>query len=367
MKTMKTKLSSLKSSYHIKSNYSLNETLFLDIETTGFSATTSSLYMIGCVYFDHDHFQLIQWFAQKPSEEKSILQEFLLFCKNFKQVIHFNGNRFDVPYLLQKASYYELSETLSSLEAIDLYKRILPCKQMLKLPDCKQKTIEIFLNVSREDTFSGGELIRVYQAYVANPDQELFEQLIQHNADDLAGLVSLLPILAYCELFLSPIRVKKVQANYYRDYQGEKKQELLMKLELPSPLPVAISYGQFECYFTGKDQEGTLKIPILEDELKYFYSNYKDYYYLPIEDMALHKSVASFVSKDHRIPATARNCYTRKRSQYLPQWEALFEPFFKRNYDDSAYFFELTEELKQHRDAFSIYASHIMQMFLKHS
>ena len=28
---------------------------------------------------------------------------------------------------------------------------------------------------------------------------------------------------------------------------------------------------------------------------------------------------------------------------------------------------KLTEELKQHRDAFSIYASHILQMFLKHA
>ncbi len=367
MKTMKTKLSSLKTSYTIKSQHSLSETIFLDIETTGFSASSSSLYLIGCVYYENDCFHLIQWFAQDSTEEKTILQEFLVFSQKFKQIIHFNGNRFDVPYLLQKANVFGLSEAISKMDAIDLYKRVLPCKQLLKLPDCKQKTIETFLNVSREDTFSGGELIRVYQTYVANPDQELFEQLIQHNADDLVGLVSLLPILAYCDLFFNSIKVKKVQANYYKDFQGEKKQELLMKLELPSNLPVAISYGQFDCYFTGKDQEGTLKIPILEGELKYFYSNYKDYYYLPIEDTALHKSVASFVSKEHRIPATARSCYTRKRSQYLPQWEALFEPFFKQQYEDTIYYFELTEELKQHRDAFSIYASHILQMFLKHA
>ena len=55
-------------------------------------------------------------------------------------------------------------------------------------------------------------------------------------------------------------------------------------------------------------------------------------FYLPEEDMAIHKSIASFVDKDYREQATAANCYTRKFSLYLPQWEVLVEPFFKREY-----------------------------------
>ncbi len=91
-----------------------------------------------------------------------------------------------------------------------------------------------------------------------------------------------------------------------------------MKLELPSPLPFTISTLSNGCYFSGEATEGILKVPVYEEEMKYFYSNYKDYYYLPAEDVALHKSVAAFVDKDHRVQAAAANCYTRKYAVYLP-------------------------------------------------
>ncbi len=135
-----------------------------------------------------------------------------------------------------------------------------------------------------------------------------------------------------------------------------------MSLKLPSLLPADISYGINDCYFSGHKEDGKLRVPLYEEELKYFYSNYKDYYYLPKEDIAVHKSVASFVDKEYREQATARNCYTRKISSYLPQWDAVFVPFFKRNYDDKALFFELTDELKTQREAFNQYAHHILQM-----
>ena len=105
-------------------------------------------------------------------------------------------------------------------------------------------------------------------------------------------------------------------------------------------------------------------MPIYEEELKYFYTNYKDYYYLPAEDLALHKSVGSFVDKEYRMQATAATCYTRKTGDYLPQWEFLFEPFFKREYDSKSLFFELTDSFKENREAFSRYASHILSMMM---
>lgn len=103
--------------------------------------------------------------------------------------------------------------------------------------------------------------------------------------------------------------------------------------------------------------EASLRVPLYEEEMKYFYSNYKNYYYLPEEDTAIHKSVASYVDKAHRVQATAKNCYTRKLSSYLPQWDILFQPFFKRKYEDRDIFFELTEEMKKERTLFSKYAA----------
>ena len=175
-------------------------------------------------------------------------------------------------------------------------------------------------------------------------------------------MLEIVAALAIPDLFHLPVKVTKVQANYYKDVDQRQCSEIIMNLKLPSPLPAEISYGANNCYFTGCEKEGKLRVPIYEGELKYFYSNYKDYYYLPKEDVAIHKSVASFVEKDYRRQAAARNCYTRKQSSYLQQWDILFTPFFKRDYDDKDLFFELTDELKTQRDAFNLYAHHILEM-----
>ena len=41
----------------------LEELLFFDIETTGFSGDYSQLYLIGCTYYKEGGWHLIQWFA----------------------------------------------------------------------------------------------------------------------------------------------------------------------------------------------------------------------------------------------------------------------------------------------------------------
>ena len=175
-------------------------------------------------------------------------------------------------------------------------------------------------------------------------------------------MLQILPILSYYDLFDGNVKARKVQANSYKDVNGGKRQELVMTLTLPCTLPVNVSASANYCYFKGGGTEAQLRVPIYEEEMKYFYTNYRDYYYLPTEDVALHRSVASFVDHEHRVAATAATCYTRKYSCYLPQWNVLIEPFFKRDYKSKELFFELTDELKKNRQAFTSYANHILVM-----
>jgi hypothetical protein len=237
-----------------------------------------------------------------------------------------------------------------------------PYKYFLKLPNCKQKTLEQYLGINRKDVFSGGELISIYHEYVKNPSEFCEKSLFLHNADDLRGMLEILPMLSYYDMLNGSVKARKVQANSYKDYNGNRFKELLITITLSSPLPKAVSASANNCYFHAEGSEATIKVPIYEEELKYFYSNYQDYYYLPAEDIALHKSVATFVEKAHRVQASASNCYTRKMSQYLPQWDILFEPFYKKEYKSHELFFELTDEMKRDRTAFTAYANHIMSM-----
>lgn len=362
MKISEETLEGFSVSYPMERLSDLERILFLDIETTGFTAASSNLYMIGCAYYQAEKWHTIQWFAEDFSQEAEILTAFFEFSKLYKHLIHFNGNNFDLPYITQKCKQHSLPYTFDELNGLDIYKRIAPYKFFLKLINCKQKTLEQFLGITREDTFSGGELIGIYKDYVESPSEFAESSLFLHNADDLKGMLELLPILAYYDLFNEPIKAKKVQANHYRDIHDNQRKELLITLTLPTPLPKEISASANDCYFHGNGEEATIKIPIYEEELKYFYSNYKDYYYLPTEDIALHKSVASFVDKDYRLQATAATCYTRKLSNYLPQWQVMFEPFFKRDYKSNSLFFELTDEIKKDRAGFTAYAAHVLSM-----
>lgn len=349
-------------SYPIEKLAPIDQVLFIDIETTGFTARASYLYLIGCAYFESGVWNTIQWMAEDYGQEADILKAFFEFAANYKYLIHFNGNNFDLPFILQKCEQLSLPYNFDNMQGIDLYKRISPYKFFLKLPNCKQKTLEQFLGVNRKDVFSGGELISIYHEYIKTPSEFSEKSLLLHNADDLRGMLEVLPMLSYYDMFNSSVKAKKVQANYYKDYNGNKRKELLITLSLPSTLPKQVSSSANNCYFHGDGDEATLKVPIYEEELKYFYSNYNNYYYLPTEDIALHKSVATFVDKSHRIQASAANCYTRKYSVYLPQWEILFEPFFKRDYKSKELFFELTDEMKRNRAAFTAYANHVLAM-----
>lgn len=346
--------------YDLEKVAPLEKILFLDIETTGFTARSSNLYLIGCAFYKYGLWHTIQWFAENYTQEKDLLNAFFDFAKNYDYLIHFNGNNFDLPYLTQKCIQLSLPYSFEKMTGIDLYRRITPYRFFLKLSNCKQKTIELFLGLDRKSVFPGSELISIYQEYVENPSEYSEKSLLLHNADDLRGMLGILPVLSYYDLFNEPVRAKKVQANYYKDFGGDKRKELLITLSLPSPLPKSVSAASNDCYFKGEGSEAILRVPIYEEELKYFYANYHDYYYLPAEDIALHKSVATFVEKEHRMQASASNCYTRKFSMYLPQWNAIFKPFFKRDYKSNELYFELTDEIKKDRQLFTDYANHVL-------
>jgi hypothetical protein len=364
MRTYRETLENYDISYPLEKLAPLESVLFLDIETTGFTARSSYLYLIGCAYYQEGKWCTIQWMAENYEQEASILNAFFEFAAMYRYLVHFNGNKFDLPFLIQKCEQLELPQCFDAFEGIDLYKRIAPCKVFLKLPNCKHKTLEQFLGIDRKDVFSGGELIGIYHNYVKSPSEFAEKSLLLHNSDDLKGMLDILPLLAYSDLLgeSGTVRARKVQANSYRDLNGSLRRELLITVSLPTPLPKPVSATAADCYFKGEGDEATIKVPIYDCELKYFYSNYKDYYYLPSEDVALHKSVSGFVDKAHRVQATAATCYTRKVSSYLPQWDGSFQPYFKKDYQSKELYFELTDELKKDRPAFTSYANQILQM-----
>ena len=174
----------------------LERVLFLDIETTGFTAKSSYLYLIGCAYFLAGKWKTIQWMAQSYEEEVAVIKAFFDFARPYRYLIHFNGNNFDLPFITQKCAQHALPYHFDNFQGIDVYRRVVPYKYFLKLPNCKQKTLEQFLSLTRKDVFSGGELIGLYHDYIKNPSEYSENALLLHNADDLKGMLEILDMLA---------------------------------------------------------------------------------------------------------------------------------------------------------------------------
>ncbi len=308
--------------------------LFFDIETTGLSAHSSSVYLIGCLSVDNNSFVLHQFMAESFSEEQQIILKFLDLLKNYKTLVHFNGDTFDLKYLKTAALQYGLSFDLTGIDSIDLYKRVRKHKALFRLENYKQKTIEQFLGIDREDLYSGGELISVYESYTKSRDPEELKLLLLHNREDLEGLIKLLPVLSYDCLLNAPdaychcIKGKSSEdASFYlADFETG--------IHFPCPLDISTNEGIRVIFgYNGVRFE----IPLFSGTLKYFYKDYKQYWYLPKEDFAVHKKLAQFVDKDFRIPAGKETAYTKKEGLFGPAMPHTSLPVFSKDYGSSPY------------------------------
>ena len=289
---------------------------FLDIETTGLSRSRHQIYLIGMAsVVDRNKIYVNQLFADSPEDEAVLLTRFSenLQSSGCKRIITFNGNSFDLPFLLARAKAASVPLDFNDFELLDIYKEVTHRKNILQLQNYRQKTVEQFLGICREDQYSGGDLIKVYENYVRCPNDEAEHLLKLHNYEDVLGMIDLLAVFAYDALFSSPANVISSSVEHYRDLEGNPAEELIAELAPPHALPGSLSCTQpiTGAYLHATGNHVRLRVPLYQGMARLYYLDYKNYYYLPAEDMAIHKSVATYVDKAHREKATPETCYSK--------------------------------------------------------
>lgn len=301
-----------------------DDALFFDIETTGLSRQKNHIYLIGVGYYSDLGLNIVQWFAENESEESLVLKEFLDFSSSFSTIVNYNGKSFDIPFTSERISKYGLK--MHEFNSIDIHLLVKPLKKILSLDDLTQKSIERFLKIKRNDKYNGGELIHVYKHYISSssPSSDDFDKLILHNKEDVLNMHYLTKILDYNALNNIELLYSSHETQTYNDYLGVKKEELLVYGNhnintLPSSFNnfINLDTGAFILNFMNN---GALKIriPVVSDTLYYYFENYKDYYYLPLENMCILKSMAGGVLKENRVNATKENCRVALSDSFLP-------------------------------------------------
>ena len=125
--------------YHGFWGFDPGKSLFFDIETSGLSAASSHVFLIGTICRTEHGWQLTQYLAERTSEEPELLAAFLADAAPFSTLIHFNGTTFDLPYINARTRACHLpilyDDTSDLIFSIDLYQKL---RRLKKLSDsCK--------------------------------------------------------------------------------------------------------------------------------------------------------------------------------------------------------------------------------------
>lgn len=358
---------------NINNSICIDNNLFFDIETTGFSRTTCFCYLIGAAYRnnDSDTITIIQWLAESDTDEPALLSEFAKLTASFSSLTHFNGDSFDIPFLQKRTAIHNIELHLDNLRSIDLYKHAKGLKSLLRLESYNQKSVEHFLGIHREDKYSGGELIKVYKDYVKNvhtpiEHNEAERLLLLHNFDDICGLLKVSGILSYNNIINKRFTYKDMMyticqsqdllhsadSNWHNaattatnnstttnnsnnNNINNNHAYITLSFSLPEEVPVSVLLKDDEYVLRAENDVLKLRFPVLTDTLKFFYADYRNYYYLPYEDTAMHKSVAAYVDAECKVKATKETCYTKKYAAFimLPAYSGDM-PVFKRDYNE---------------------------------
>lgn len=275
--------------------------VFYDIETTGLSRNSTFLYLIGAVIYEDGSWQLCQWMAENPKEEAAVLKSFAAVLKNCSCMISYNGDHFDKPYLEARYVHHELPSPFEGIESLDLYLYLKPLKKLLKLSQMKQPSMEEFLGIQNRIYSDGKECISLYKSFLKTRDACMADTVMGHNLEDVLGLGQIHLMLGYLSL-------------YHGDYEVTQSVlddcHLIMTLSLPCSLPAVFSNGNNDFYITGEEREVRLIIKSCDGRFRQYYSNYKDYDYLPKEDTAVPKALSACMDKKLRRSATKDTCYT---------------------------------------------------------
>lgn len=175
-------------SYNDNINELLKESFFLDIETTGLSRQYSDIISITLLLYEANGYKIYQIFCQYKVDESEALKLLKDLIKSKKYVITYNGNNFDIPFLINKAQKHDINIDFESFIKIDLYNYMRHLRNKIEISDLKLKTTEDYFNIRRNDKLSGEDVTALYEAYKIEPRNEFSYLIMQHNYEDVFNL-----------------------------------------------------------------------------------------------------------------------------------------------------------------------------------
>jgi uncharacterized protein YprB with RNaseH-like and TPR domain len=178
---------------------SLEDLLFLDIETTGLGGAGAIAFLVATGRVEGATFVLRQYLAHSPAEEGALLDALLEDARLEEDpiLVTYNGRAFDAPFIDGRATMHRRRAGFDSLAHVDI---LVPARAFYRgwLPSCRLATIESeILGLTRPSAdVDGAEVPAWYFRYLRTGDMRFVQPIASHNLIDVVALAALTGRLA---------------------------------------------------------------------------------------------------------------------------------------------------------------------------
>ena len=180
--------------------------LYLDTETTGLGGSGTVAFLVGMGYLTDNGFEVHQFLMRDYPEEPFLLKHVAAGLRKFDVLCTFNGTTFDVPLLESRFLMNRMDRSCLDLPHLDLLHM---CRRLwkLRLGRCNLGRLEeVILGKPRTDDLPGSEVPARYFSYLKTKQISLLDDVLRHNAQDIASLCVLLNHMA--DLYRHPEKIR---------------------------------------------------------------------------------------------------------------------------------------------------------------
>ena len=180
--------------------------LYLDTETTGLGGSGTVAFLVGMGFLTDTGFEVHQFLMRDYPEEPYLLKHVAAGLGKFDVLCTFNGTTFDVPLLESRFLMNRMDRGCLDLPHLDLLHM---CRRLwkLRLGRCNLGRLEeVILGKPRVDDLPGSEVPQRYFTYLKTKRMELLQDILRHNAQDIASLCVLLNHMA--DLYEHPEKIR---------------------------------------------------------------------------------------------------------------------------------------------------------------
>ena len=187
--------------------------LFLDTETTGLSHGAGTVaFLVGVGMIEAGELVVRQYMMRDYDEEAFVLRRVQRDLSRCQVLVTYNGRSFDMPLLETRFIMQRMPLDTSEIPHADLLhtaRRV----WKLRLKRCTLSYLEeLIFHEPREDDLPGAEVPQRYFDYLKRRDFSLLEDILRHNAQDIASLARLLFVLG--RLHENPLSAEHLQDIY---------------------------------------------------------------------------------------------------------------------------------------------------------